>query len=89
MIQRSKRSRNRSLKKRQMNTSTKQLQNDLDTEYEYKPITTHISYKQHEKNLLVMEQRLMKHYAMNRSDLHKHFLRNAYNTLGHLFQQDG
>ena len=72
-----------------MNTSTKQLQNDLDTEHECKPTATHISYKQHEKDLLAMEQRLMKDYAMNRSDLHKQFLRNAYNTLGHLFQQDG
>ena len=45
------------------------------------PSKTHISFKVHEKNLLLMEAELMHFYSMNRSDLHKHFIRNAYNLL--------
>ena len=42
------------------------------------PATTHISYKSNEKKLLLWEEELMDHYSMNRSDLHKHLIRNAY-----------
>ena len=45
------------------------------------PSKTHISFKAKEKNLLLMEAELMHFYSMNRSDLHKHFIRNAYNLL--------
>ena len=45
------------------------------------PSKTHISFKAQEKNLLLMEAELMHFYSMNRSDLHKHFIRNAYNLL--------
>ena len=45
------------------------------------PFKTHISFKAQEKNLLLMEAELMHFYSMNRSDLHKHFIRNAYNLL--------
>ena len=45
------------------------------------PSKTHISFKAQEKNLLLMEAELMNFYSMNRSDLHKHFIRNAYNLL--------
>ena len=42
---------------------------------------THISYKEKERNLLVMEEELMSHYNMNRSDLHKHFIRSHYQMI--------
>ena len=42
------------------------------------PPKTHISYKEKERDLLVYEEELMDHYCMNRSDLHKHLIRNAY-----------
>jgi hypothetical protein len=45
------------------------------------PMKTHISYKEKERNLLVMEEELMSHYSMNRSDLHKHFIRTHYQML--------
>ena len=45
------------------------------------PSKTHISYKAKERNLLVYEEELMDHYSMNRSDLHKHLIRNAYTML--------
>ena len=45
------------------------------------PSKTHISYKENEKNLLFMERELMEFYSMNRSDLHKHFIRSAYSML--------
>ena len=45
------------------------------------PSKTHISYKEREKDLLVYERELMDHYCMNRSDLHKHLIRNAYTML--------
>ena len=45
------------------------------------PSKTHISYKEKERNLLVYEEELMHHYSMNRSDLHKHLIRNAYTML--------
>jgi len=43
--------------------------------------TTHISYKSNEKKLLLWEEELMDHYSMNRSDLHKHFIRTHYHLL--------
>jgi hypothetical protein len=45
------------------------------------PSKTHISFKENEKNLLIMERELMNFYHMNRSDLHKHFIRTAYSML--------
>jgi len=45
------------------------------------PSKTHISYKEKERSLLVYEEELMNYYSMNRSDLHKHLIRNAYNLL--------
>ena len=45
------------------------------------PSKTHISYKEKERDLLVYEEELMDHYSMNRSDLHKHLIRNAYTML--------
>ena len=45
------------------------------------PAKTHISFKSQERGLLVMEEELMDHYKMNRSDLHKFFIRSAYNML--------
>jgi len=45
------------------------------------PSKTHISFKENEKNLLIMEKELMDFYHMNRSDLHKHFIRSAYSML--------
>ena len=45
------------------------------------PSKTHISYKEKERNLLLYEEELMDHYSMNRSDLHKHLIRNAYTML--------
>ena len=45
------------------------------------PTKTHISFKSQERGLLVMEEELMDHYKMNRSDLHKFFIRSAYNML--------
>jgi len=45
------------------------------------PMKTHISYKEKERNLLVMEEELMSHYNMNRSDLHKHFIRSHYQMI--------
>jgi hypothetical protein len=45
------------------------------------PSKTHISFKENEKNLLIMEKELMNFYHMNRSDLHKHFIRTAYSML--------
>ena len=45
------------------------------------PPKTHISYKEKERNLLAYEEELMDHYSMNRSDLNKHLIRNAYTML--------
>jgi len=45
------------------------------------PSKTHISYKAKERDLLLYEEELMDHYSMNRSDLHKHLVRNAYTML--------
>jgi len=45
------------------------------------PSTTHISYKSNEAKLLLWEEELMDHYSMNRSDLHKHFIRTHYHLL--------
>ena len=45
------------------------------------PLRYRISYKESEKALLKMEDELMKHYKMGRSDLHKYFLRVNYNLL--------
>ena len=41
----------------------------------------HVSFKENELGLLKMEKELMEHYKMNRSDLHKHFIRTAYTML--------
>ena len=51
------------------------------TQGEALPSTTHISYKSKEAKLLLWEEELMDHYSMNRSDLHKHFIRTHYHLL--------
>jgi len=40
-----------------------------------------ISYKESEKAIVLMENELMKHFKMGRSDLHKYFIRVNYNLL--------
>lgn len=45
------------------------------------PLKAHISYKVNEVELLRWEAELMKHYKLNRSDLHKHFIRMHYHML--------
>ena len=45
------------------------------------PLRYQISFKESEKGLLKMEDELMKHFKMGRSDLHKYFLRFNYNLL--------
>jgi hypothetical protein len=45
------------------------------------PSVTHISFKSSEMKLLLWEEELMDHYSMNRSDLHKHFIRTHYHLL--------
>ena len=57
-----------------MNTKT------LDTEKEI-PLRYQISYKESEKAVVLMENELMKHFNMGRSDLHKYFVRVNYNLL--------
>jgi hypothetical protein len=57
-----------------MNTRT------LDTTKEI-PLRYQISYKESEKAVVLMENELMKHFRMGRSDLHKYFVRMNYNLL--------
>jgi len=64
-----------------INLSTKQITKEKDNRISSLPSKTHISFKEQEKILLLMEEELMEFYGMNRSDLHKHFIRNAYNLL--------
>ena len=47
------------------------------------PVSTkkHISFKANEVDLLEWELELMRHYKLNRSDLHKHFIRVHYQML--------
>jgi hypothetical protein len=45
------------------------------------PLRYQISYKESEKALVLMENELMKHFGMGRSDLHKYFVRVNYNLL--------
>jgi hypothetical protein len=45
------------------------------------PLRYQISYKESEKALVLMENELMKHFRMGRSDLHKYFVRVNYNLL--------
>jgi len=45
------------------------------------PLRCQISYKESEKALVLMENELMKHFRMGRSDLHKYFVRVNYNLL--------
>lgn len=52
----------------------------LDTEKEI-PLRYQISYKESEKAVVMMENQLMKHFNMGRSDLHKYFVRVNYNLL--------
>jgi hypothetical protein len=61
--------------------STKQVTKEKDNRISSLPSKTHISFKEQEKILLLMEEELMEFYGVNRSDLHKHFIRNAYNLL--------
>jgi hypothetical protein len=61
--------------------STKQITKEKENRIPSLPSKTHISFKEQEKILLLMEEELMEFYGMNRSDLHKHFIRNAYNLL--------
>jgi hypothetical protein len=61
--------------------STKQNTKETNNRISSLPSKTHISFKEQEKTLLLMEEELMKFYGMNRSDLHKHFIRSAYNLL--------
>ena len=41
----------------------------------------HISYKPQEYGLLDQEEDLMKHFCMNRSDVHKHLIRTAWDQV--------
>ena len=52
----------------------------LETKKEM-PLRYQISYKESEKALVLMENELMKHFKMGRSDLHKYFVRVNYNLL--------
>jgi len=45
------------------------------------PLRYQISYKESERALVMMENELMKHFKMGRSDLHKYFVRVNYNIL--------
>ena len=45
------------------------------------PLRYQISFKESERGLALMEQELMKHFKMGRSDLHKYFVRVNYNLL--------
>ena len=63
-----------------MKSTTAETQEERSEEV-MPPSKTHISFKAQEKNLLLMETELMHFYSMNRPDLHKHFIRNAYNLL--------
>lgn len=45
------------------------------------PLRYQISYKESEKAIVLMENELMKHFGMGRSDLHKYFIRVNYNLL--------
>ena len=45
------------------------------------PLRYQISYKESEKALVMMENELMRHFKMGRSDLHKYFVRVNYNLL--------
>jgi hypothetical protein len=45
------------------------------------PLRYQISYKESEKALVLMENELMRHFKMGRSDLHKYFVRVNYNIL--------
>ena len=45
------------------------------------PLRYQISYKETEKALVLMENELMKHFKMGRSDLHKYLVRVNYNLL--------
>ena len=47
------------------------------------PLRYQISYKESEKAVVIMENELMKHFKMGRSDLHKYFVRVNYNILKH------
>jgi len=51
------------------------------TESKKLPLRFHISFKEQERSLLAMEQQLMRHFRMNRSDLHKYFIRMNYNLI--------
>jgi hypothetical protein len=52
----------------------------LDVEKEV-PLRYQISYKESERAVVMMENQLMKHFNMGRSDLHKYFVRVNYNLL--------
>ena len=41
----------------------------------------HVSYKPQEYGLLDMEEELMEHFCMNRSDVHKHLIRTAWDQV--------
>ena len=45
------------------------------------PLRYQISYKESEKAVVMMENELMRHFKMGRSDLHKYFVRVNYNLL--------
>jgi hypothetical protein len=57
-----------------MNTRTPDTTKEIRLRYQ-------ISYKESEKALVLMENELMKHFRMGRSDLHKYFVRVNYNLL--------
>ena len=57
-----------------MNVKTQDNSNEIPLRYQ-------ISYKESEKALLKMEDELMQHFKMGRSDLHKYFIRVNYNLL--------
>jgi hypothetical protein len=57
-----------------MNTRTPDTRREIPLRYQ-------ISYKESEKALVLMENELMNHFRMGRSDLHKYFVRVNYNLL--------
>lgn len=57
-----------------MNTRKLELKKEIPLRYQ-------ISYKESERALVMMENELMKHFKMGRSDLHKYFVRVNYNIL--------
>jgi hypothetical protein len=57
-----------------MNTRTPDTTKEIPLRYQ-------ISYKEGEKAVVLMENELMKHFRMGRSDLHKYFVRVNYNLL--------